>query len=280
MSSEKYTVEVLVNGKPVKKYNHQSKVYIEGRSGTEYSLRLRNNSFDRVLAIISVDGVNVITGQVASENDTGYIIDPNSSIDVSGFRKDKNTVGSFVFCGKNESYSKDVGLKNNQGVIGVVFIREKESAIDKLGNKLKEIVKDCENSKPLTPVYPPYYPPYTPPTSPYRPPMWYDTVTTCSNNSNTISSLNNEVQTSCFRSIAPQQETPDFNLGTTWGSKKFDSVDYMEFERGPRVGEIAIYYSTRKALEKIGISFKEVKGIAKFPDPFPKFATPPKHWQG
>ena len=107
MSSEKYTVEVLVNGKPVKKYNHQSKVYIEGRSGTEYSLRLRNNSFDRVLAIISVDGVNVITGQVASENDTGYIIDPNSSIDVSGFRKDKNTVGSFVFRGKNESYSKD-----------------------------------------------------------------------------------------------------------------------------------------------------------------------------
>ena len=43
----------------------QGKAWVVGQPGNEYQISLRNQSGSDVLAVVSVDGVNVITGETA-----------------------------------------------------------------------------------------------------------------------------------------------------------------------------------------------------------------------
>jgi hypothetical protein len=48
--------------------------YIVGVPGHEYAVRVRNTTGARVLAVASVDGVNVISGDTASPSQSGYVL--------------------------------------------------------------------------------------------------------------------------------------------------------------------------------------------------------------
>ena len=37
---------------------NDDKIYIEGHQGSEFTLRIKNNSYKRILAVISVDGLS------------------------------------------------------------------------------------------------------------------------------------------------------------------------------------------------------------------------------
>ena len=50
--------------------------YVVGKPGNEYAIRVRNASGERALAVMSVDGVNVITGDTASPSQSGYVLGP------------------------------------------------------------------------------------------------------------------------------------------------------------------------------------------------------------
>jgi hypothetical protein len=50
--------------------------WIVGTPGHEYTIRIRNATGQRILAVPSVDGVNVITGETASPDQSGYVLDP------------------------------------------------------------------------------------------------------------------------------------------------------------------------------------------------------------
>jgi len=50
------------DGRQLPVYWHEGRAYVVGRPGNEYSVRIRNRQRDDVLGVISVDGVNVITG--------------------------------------------------------------------------------------------------------------------------------------------------------------------------------------------------------------------------
>ena len=107
-------VLVCVNGKPVREYNYDQKTFLEGRPGSQYSLKLKNNSGKRVIAVISVDGLNVITGEPEDGDGAGYIVERYSSVDIKGFRHDMNSVGAFKFCEKSKSYCNSTKeTKNN-----------------------------------------------------------------------------------------------------------------------------------------------------------------------
>src|SRR5919206_3540866 len=54
------------DGQPLPVYRHDGRSWIVGTPGHEYTVRLRNLTPARVLAVTSVDGVNVITGDTAS----------------------------------------------------------------------------------------------------------------------------------------------------------------------------------------------------------------------
>ena len=55
-------------------YSADGERYIAGRPGNEYEVVIRNNTAEDLLAVVSVDGVNVVTGETASPGQSGYLI--------------------------------------------------------------------------------------------------------------------------------------------------------------------------------------------------------------
>ena len=77
------------------------------------------------MVVLSVDGVNVITGETASVGQTGYVLDPWQSYDIAGWRKSDTAIASFVFAALGDSYAARTGRPGNVGVIGMAAFLEK-----------------------------------------------------------------------------------------------------------------------------------------------------------
>jgi len=105
---------------------HQGRTYIAGRPGDEYGLTLRNRSGERLLAVVSVDGVNVITGATADPQQSGYVLAPGRSVEILGWRKSLSQTAAFYFTDLVDSYAARTGRPDNVGVIGVALFREKQ----------------------------------------------------------------------------------------------------------------------------------------------------------
>lgn len=122
----RYQLAVCPRGKtPADEYYYQGQVWIEGRDGSDYTLRFFNRTAHRVLAIFSVDGLDVLNGQPAGHLSEGYLVAANSSIDVPGWRVDANTAAEFVFGKVGKSYVSKMGYTvNNAGVIGAMVFQE------------------------------------------------------------------------------------------------------------------------------------------------------------
>lgn len=123
-----YEMAVLVHGQPVTEYHHtDGKIYIEGRRGSEFTLRIRNNTFGRVLAVVSVDGLSVMDGKTASFASGGYIVKPLSYVDIPGWRLDNQDVAKFFFSHLEASYAAQMDKPQNVGVIGCAIFKEKDN---------------------------------------------------------------------------------------------------------------------------------------------------------
>lgn len=105
-------------------YNQENLVWVQGTPNEAYSLRLSNNSDTRVLAVLSVDGVNVITGKTASPSQSGYVIGPRDHVYIKGWRKSMDSVAEFKFGSVESSYAALTGRPDNLGVIGVAAFQE------------------------------------------------------------------------------------------------------------------------------------------------------------
>ena len=113
-----------VTGERIAVYTHRGRLYVPGTPGAKYSLPLTNRTGERVLAVTSVDGVNMITGETAAPAQSGYVLDPWGSVDISGWRKSMSEVAAFVFTSLPDSYAARTGRPGNVGVIGVAVFRE------------------------------------------------------------------------------------------------------------------------------------------------------------
>ncbi|HZX77142.1 hypothetical protein [Lysobacter sp.] len=103
---------------------HRGDDWIEGRPGHRYGLRLTNVTGGRVLAVVSVDGINVVTGQTAATSQTGYVLEPWQTLQIDGWRKSLSQVAQFVFTDIGDSYAARTGRAQNVGVIGVAVFEE------------------------------------------------------------------------------------------------------------------------------------------------------------
>lgn len=110
---------------PYASYYQSGKHYIAGNPGERYAIRLRNRSAERVLAVLSVDGVNVVTGETANPQQSGYVIAPYGSVEIAGWRKSDQEVAQFYFTALPDSYAARTQRPQNVGVIGVAAFREK-----------------------------------------------------------------------------------------------------------------------------------------------------------
>src|SRR5690349_17056114 len=57
-------------------WRHDGRMYVAGRPGARYGLRVSNNTDGRLLVVMSVDGVNVLTGETAHHSQRGYVFRP------------------------------------------------------------------------------------------------------------------------------------------------------------------------------------------------------------
>ena len=295
---------VLVGKKPIKEYFHEQSNFVEGREGSEYTVRLRNGTSTRALYVLSVDGLSVLDGQECSDNSPGYVIGAGETLDVLCYKVDDGTGAKFVFGTKDESYSAEIGKgTDNVGVIAARVFREKQRSA---------YVIDPGWSYPEWRVQPRKYKGIPTPHEWTMGKHRFGTAGMMS--SNTIRAASSRSYsddadigqlrqtagiapsyTSCSTGstevktgggiIEPQSLVADdmeeTKLGTVFGESVKWNTHSVQFERASTLPDasLVVYYDTKKNLERRGIKFR--KEIAALPDPFPgnQGCPTPKHWR-
>ncbi|MDB5973951.1 MAG: hypothetical protein JWR07_711 [Nevskia sp.] len=106
-------------------YRHEGRLYVAGEPRHEYELRIRNHSGGRLLAVGSIDGVNVLSGETAAPDQDGYVLDGYGSLAIAGWRKSLQRVAAFYFTALPDSYAARTGRPDDVGVIGMALFRER-----------------------------------------------------------------------------------------------------------------------------------------------------------
>src|ERR1700675_788641 len=103
--------------------------WVAGSPGARYAIEIRNRLGERVLAVTSVDGVNVVSGGTAGCGQTGYVFGAGEAYQITGWRKSDSDVAAFAFTPSPNSYAERTGRPANVGVIGVALFRERPAAV-------------------------------------------------------------------------------------------------------------------------------------------------------
>ena len=106
-------------------YRHNGEWWVAGRPGARYAVQVRNATGERVMGVMSVDGVNVISGDTASWDQSGYVLSRYQNAQITGWRKSRAEVAAFHFTALPNSYAARTGRPDNVGVIGVAVFRER-----------------------------------------------------------------------------------------------------------------------------------------------------------
>ena len=226
-------VEVLdrTNGTTLPVYWHRGERWIAGAPGHRYAITVRNRSNGRLLMVVAVDGVNAVSGETASWNQTGYVLDPGRGFDIRGWRKSQERVAAFEFTALDNSYAARTGRPDNVGVIGVAVFNERPRAVPYgilKDRERAESVERAENADRAAAAPMPAAPP-------------------------------------------AQDAQAKSQLGTGHGRSESSYAQYTSFQRASdRPSEtIAIYYDSYENLLAQGVPVR-TPPIARYrPDPFP-----------
>jgi hypothetical protein len=112
-------------GRRLAVHRHEGRAYVAGKPGNEYQVTVRNRLGEDVLAVVSVDGVNVISGETAHPAQTGYVLSAHRSYDILGWRKSLAETAAFYFTALPDSYAARTARPDHVGVIGVALFRRK-----------------------------------------------------------------------------------------------------------------------------------------------------------
>ncbi len=130
------TVVDRAAGRTLPVYHHDGRHYVVGRPGHAYHVRLRNRTGADILAVVSVDGVNAVSGETAHSAQTGYVLGPHQGYDIKGWRKSTERVAAFYFTEHRQSYAARTGRPDHVGVIGVAVFRKKARPEARIGRPL------------------------------------------------------------------------------------------------------------------------------------------------
>lgn len=286
--SSTISVDILVNGNTCKQYNHNGRTFIEAKNGSEYEIKVGNNFWNRVLVVSAVDGLNVLTGEPASEQDSGYVISRCDSLKIKGFRYSDEKVGAFKFTSKNNGYSSEKGEGQNVGVIGLRIFSEKFKPATYY-NSINQYNQNPYWSTPSTGT--PYQPYYNTITATSGNGILRSTALNAGNNCNATdntmkvnyanlnSNLQNVSDNVMFNAYTAQEKKRGFDMETAWGTAKDSKVVDVEFDKGDLISSFDIFYASRESLLEMGVPLLNETKVS-FPTSFPKkYATPPKNWK-
>lgn len=106
-------------------YAHGGSTYVAGRMGERYNIRVHNHTGERVEAVVTVDGRDVVSGQLGNyKTQRGYVLEPYGSVLIEGYRQSLDHVAAFRFTDVRDSYSGRWGTPQHVGVIGVAVFKE------------------------------------------------------------------------------------------------------------------------------------------------------------
>lgn len=240
-------------GTTLRTYSMDGKLYVAGKPGHRYAIRLRNRSSGRLLAVLSVDGVNAISGETAGANQSGYVLDAWESTEINGWRKSLDEVAQFNFTALPDSYAARTGRPLNVGVIGVAVFTEREQ---------RWIAEEHGTSAP-----PPASRPWMKDSESRQEPAPGESVA-------------GAAKSDSAEAVAPmaRRPAPTERLGTGHGDHEWSRVGTTRFVRAShRPAEtLAIWYDSRANLVARGII--PTRPLAsREPDPFPNrfVADPP-----
>jgi hypothetical protein len=265
-----FDTNILVNGSRCKIYEHNGRKFIEAKEGSEYAVEFKNNSWEKILAVVSVDGLNIVDGEPATENGPGYVVDRYCSQKFLGFQYSNENVATFKFGSLGTGYasSKKDGSDKNAGIIGIRVWNEKPSPpAHSFPNVLHH-----EHFNPSIPS------PIDGPNFPYG--ITGSTLPNfglCGTDSNNLRGGLmmgvNEVYNCYTSAILTDMETQ-------WGESKTYKVKETTFERQSIIYGTDIYYASRESLIAMGVNLGNEKRVS-FPQSFPnKYAKPPSGWKG
>ena len=73
------------SGAEIVPHFYRGEYWVAGTPGATYSISIRNRLSERLLAVASVDGVNVVSGATAAWDQTGYVFSPNQRYEITGW---------------------------------------------------------------------------------------------------------------------------------------------------------------------------------------------------
>ena len=119
------TVYDRVENRTLPIHQHNGRYYVIGKPGNEYQIRVANRGRQEILSVVSVDGVNAVSGETANWEQTGYVLGNYQAFDIRGWRKSAERIAAFYFTEHQNSYAARTGRPHNVGVIGVAVFRKK-----------------------------------------------------------------------------------------------------------------------------------------------------------
>jgi hypothetical protein len=222
-------------GMPLPVYRFRGDYWVAGAPGGKYAITIRNNLGTRVLAVTSVDGINVINGDTARWDQTGYVFGPQESYQIIGWRKSQAEVADFEFDSSRNSYAERTGRPANVGVVGVALFRERIPEV--AGQSLAA-------------------PAEAPPAADAGVPR----------------SRREESDRAGARLPAPSELAgkPAAKLGTAHGDREWSSATYTDFQRATDQPEeiVRIRYDSRENLIAMGV-IRRPAPVVPNPNPFP-----------
>lgn len=293
---------VCVNSRPIREYGRRGLTFVEGRQKHPYTIKFRNNSAKRVLALFCVDGLSVMDGKPAdNESRRGYIVPAYGTIEVKGWRTSLEEIHDFVFDAKKRAVSTQAEKTDaNCGIVEVKVFDEKvdPNSLVQWFNTVEHHHHHHHEKIVYRDPYPYIYP------IPFYPTIWCggsmvgqasgqadSTITYSASLSSTNSLINTSsgltdqvrsvdepiVRSNYMCSASEPQDIPDFTLGTGWGKSQVDRVEEQKFERGVELACFAIYYSDAASLATVGIEVDKKPTVSKpvLPKGFNGFCKPP-----
>lgn len=290
-----FSFGIVVHGKSLREYHHQNRIWIMGKNNSSYKLLFRNHKTVPVLAVISIDGLDVIEGKEADYHEsTGYVVGPMETLEIPGWRLDNEEVAKFVFGRKDDGYASQSGSPENSGVVGVAVFDEKSpfNWFKCLGSTSTKVEEDG-SVKPWV----------------GRGDVKITWTTDCTGYpadyciylSNDDKEVHGGDVRSCYYHSVPIPNAGeviardgitvnhiecDFNpvqdMGTQFGKRHDHRVDEISFSREDEPFRVAqIHYASKRALFQMGVIRPETKAsIARaFPANSGKGCTPPKDWK-
>ncbi len=124
-----YDVQVLrESGETLPTYAFKDRFYVQGNASERYILRITNPTPNRVEAVVSVDGLDVVDGENGDLRKRGYVVPPYGETRIEGFRTSQADVATFRFSSVVDSYAGKKGKARNVGVIAVAIFEEEAAA--------------------------------------------------------------------------------------------------------------------------------------------------------